>query len=356
MRLILRAAWPAAAALVAAALAWWLLQRSPSPTASSSDDKASTTQADASVLTSTFDEPDQAADTPAALPPRNTALHRLWPTLQGAAQAGDAGAACRLAIETVRCVGAIRMATALSQSPKGEPGELNALMSFEYSPSSFGRAAEPEGPHAEAALDDVNRRTNAATRHCEGLSPERTHTALALLRAAALAGQPDAQAVYAAGEGWFLTIPGGMGRPEFEQWRREAPMVVARMLDEGHPEAPGLLAGAYSGQTWLSGLYDTDLERATAYLLLNARLMGRLETAERQLAKVPAETTARARQQAEALYARHYAGRAVGKATFYLGAGVRMLQSDIFDGETKPAPCTPRPAAPPAVDSPVDGR
>jgi hypothetical protein len=147
-----------------------------------------------------------------------------------------------------------------------------------------------------------------------------------------------------------------MGRSEFEQWRREAPMVVARMLDEGHPEAPGLLAGAYSGQTWLGGLYDTDLERATAYLLLNARLMGKPEIAERQLAKVPAEITARARQQAEALYARHYEGRAVGKASFYLGAGVRILQSDIFDGEAKPAPCMPRPAAPPAVDSPVVGR
>ena len=248
------------------------------------------------------------------------------------------------------------MATALSHSAPGEPGELNALRRFEYSPSSFGRAAEPEGPHAQAALDDADRRTNAATRHCEGLSPERANASLALLRAAALAGQPDAQAVYAAGEGWFLSIPGGMGRPEFEQWRREAPMVVARMLDEGHPEAPGLLAGAYSGQTWLGGLYDTDLERATAYLLLNARLMGKPETAERQLAKVPAEITARARQQAETLYARHYAGRAVGKASFYLGAGVRILQSDIFDGETKPAPCTPRPAAPPAVDSPVPQR
>jgi hypothetical protein len=233
---------------------------------------------------------------------------------------------------------------------------LQTLLDFEDAPSSFGRAAEAEDPQSQAARDDRTQRASALWQQCEGLSPERADAALALLRAAALAGQPDAQAVYAAGEGWFLTIPGGMGRPEFEQWRREAPMVVARMLDEGHPEAPGLLADAYSGHTWLGGLYDTDLERATAYLILNARLMGRPETAERQLAKVPAEITARARQQAEALYARHYEGRVVGKATFYLGAGDRILQSDIFGGETKPAPCTPQPAAPPAVDSPVDGR
>lgn len=355
MRLILRVALPAVA-LGVVALAWWLLQRAPTTVGSPSDVEASMTQAPASTPTSMFDEPNPATQTPVALPPRDIALDRLWSTLLRPAQAGDAGAACRLAIETLRCVGAVRMAAVLTASPAAEPGELQTLLDFEDAPSSFGRAAEAEDPQIEAALDAMNQRRNAAARHCQGLSPERAYASLALLRAAALAGQPDAQAVYAAGEGWFLRIPGGMGRPEFEQWRREAPMVVARMLDEGHPEAPGLLAGAYSGQTWLGGLYDTDLERATAHLILNARLMGKPETAERQLAKVPAEIRAQAREQAEALYARHYEGRAVGKATFYLGAGVRILQSDIFDGEAKPAPCAPRPAAPRAVDSPEVGR
>lgn len=355
MRLILRVALPAVA-LGVVALAWWLLQRAPTTVASPSDVEASMTRTPASTPTSMVDEPNPATQAPVTLPPRDIALDRLWSTLQRPAQAGDAGAACRLAIETLRCVGAVRMAAALTASPAAEPGELQTLLDFEDAPSSFGRPAEVDDPQIQTALEDVNRRASAAARHCEGLSPERADAALALLRAAALAGQPDAQAVYAAGEGWFLSIPGGMGRPEFEQWRREAPMVVARMLDEGHPEAPGLLAGAYSGQTWLSGLYDNDLERATAYLLLNARLMGRPETAERQLAEVPAEIRARAREQAEALYARHYEGRSTRSASYYLGAGTRILQSSIHDGETKPAPCTPRPAAPPAVDSPVDGR
>lgn len=355
MRLILRVALPAVA-LGIVALVWWLPQRAPTTVASPRDGETSMTQAPASTPSSIVEQPDQTRLTPVALPPRDVALDRLWSTLQRPAQAGDAGAACRLAIETLRCVGAVRMAAVLTASPAIEQGELQTLQAFEDAPSSFGRAAEAEDPQIEAALVAMNQRRNAATRHCEGLSPERANASLALLRAAALAGQPDAQAVYAAGEGWFLTIPGSMGRSEFEQWRREAPMVVARMLDEGHPEAPGLLAGAYSGQTWLGGLYDTDLERATAYLLLNARLMGKPEIAERQLAKVPAEITARARQQAEALYTRHYAGRAVGKASLYLTAGVRILQSAMVDGEAKPAPCMPRPAAPPAVDSPVVGR
>ena len=354
MRLILRVALPAVA-LGVVALTWWLLQRVPTTVASPSTVEASMTQSTASTPSSIVDEPNQTAQTPVT-PPRDVALDRLWSTLQRPAQAGDAGAACRLAIETLRCVGAARMASVLTTSPAAEPGELQTLLDFEDAPSSFGRPAAPEDLRSEAAMDAVNQRANAAARHCEGLSPERAYASLALLRAAALAGQPDAQAVYAAGEGWFLTIPGSMGRSEFEQWRREAPMVIARMLDEGHPEAPGLLAGAYSGQTWLSGLYDTDLERATAYLLLNARLMGKPELAEQQLAKVPTDIKARARQQAEALYARHYAGRPIGKPGYYLSAGTRILQSSIHDGETKPAPCAPRPATTPAVDSPAPQR
>lgn len=354
MRLSARASLLVATVLATIALIAWWLQRDEMAALLAAKAKVQTRRdADASASPA-LDEPSNDADTakPIALPAKGTPLGRLWATLQAAAQSGDSGAACRLAIETLRCVHVTRVAGTWAASQADEAGELQTLLDFEAAPSSFGRRAPANDPQAQGAVNDMTERTRAAARQCEGLSQDRTDMAISLLRAAALAGQPDAQAVYAAGEGWFLTIPGGMGRPEFEQWRREAPMVVARMLDEGHPEAPGLLAGAYSGQTWLGGLYEADLERATAHLILNARLMGKPEAAERQLAKVPAEITARARQQAEALYARHYAGRPVDKPSYYLGAGTRILQSGLFEAETTPIPCSP----PPAVDSPVAGR
>jgi hypothetical protein len=354
MRLTARASLLAASAIVVIALiAWWL--QGDDMTALLSPEARAPTRFDADASASPIlDEPSDDTDTakPIALPPKGTPLGRLWATLQAAAQSGESGAACRLAIETVRCVHVARVAETWAASQASEAGELQTLLDFEGAPSSFGRPAEANDPQVEAAFEDMTARTRAAARQCEGLSQDRTDIAISLLRAAALAGQPDAQAVYAAGEGWFLTIPGGMGRPEFEQWRREAPMIVARMLDEGHPEAPGLLAGAYSGQTWLGGLYEADLERATAYLILNGRLTGKPETAERQLTKVPAEITARARQQASALYAKHYAGRPLDKPSYYLGAGTRILQSGLFEGETTPSPCSPTPA----VDSPVPQR
>ena len=126
MRLILRVALPAVA-LGVVALVWWLPQRAPTTVASPRDVEASMTQAPASTPSSIVDEPNQTAQTPVT-PPRDVPLDRLWSTLQRPAQAGDAGAACRLAIETLRCVGAVRMAAVLTASPAAEPGELQTLL------------------------------------------------------------------------------------------------------------------------------------------------------------------------------------------------------------------------------------
>lgn len=290
----------------------------------------------------------------ATLPPASTPLDRLWSTLQGPAQAGDARAACRLAIETIRCVNATRFASAVQPSSSEEHGELRTLIDFEQSPSSFGGSGEPEDTQTQVALEGFSAQLRATAQRCEGVSQERATSARALLRAAALAGQPDAQAVYAAGEGWFLSIPGSMASPEFDQWRSEAPLIVARMLDAGHPDAPGLLAGAYSDQTWLAGLYDYDIERAAAYLTLSTRLMGKPEMADRQLRGISSAARSRARQQADVLYARHYEGRNNEKAHFWLGVGVRITSPMVADREITPAPCEPPsvPSAPRATAAP----
>lgn len=276
---------------------------------------------------------------PIGLPPPDTRFDRMWSALLAPAQAGDAGAACRLAIETLRCSGALRFAQAVASSPQGDRGELQVLLDFERAPHSFSRRTEGSDPRDQVAVDDMAQRARVAAQRCEGATSERVNAARSLLRAAALAGQPDAQAVYAAGEAWFLTEAGAMGSPEFDQWRREAPTIVARMLDAGHPEAPGLLAGAYSGQTWLSGLYDRDLERAAAFLTLNARLMDKPELAERELMNLDAAMRTRARAQADALFEKHYAGRETAKATYYLGAGIRIAQPDYGGWGNLPTPC-----------------
>lgn len=334
--------------VVAGGITRWLLSDSemPSPASAPTRDDSNPAARESDRPRGGSDHATLATIPPITLPPQDMPLNRLWFTLQGPAQAGDTGAACRLAIETLRCSGAIQFAEAVAPSPQDDRGPLQVLLDFERAPHSFSRSAEDSDPRDQAVFDGLERRVRVAAKRCDGATPERAAIARGLLRAAALGGQPDAQTVYAAGEAWFLTEAGAMGSAEFDQWRREAPMIVARMLDAGHPEAPGLLTGAYSGQTWLSGLYDRDLERAAAFLILNARLMGKPELAERELTNLDAATRTRAREQAEALFEKHYAGRETPKATYYLGAGVRIARPDYGGWGNHPTPCERAPAPP----------
>ncbi len=343
----LRIALLAVAVGIAVGIAWWRTSLQPAPVLPRADTPETMRPSVTPPSETAGTAPRAMASRPAvALPPRDTPIDRLWSTLEASAKAGDAGAACRLAIETIRCTGALRFAEALAPPvAAADRGELQALLDFERDPQSLATDAPDEDPQFRAALDQSIPRAQAAARRCEGTTPERLAQARSLLRAAALRGQPDAQAIYAAGEAWFLAEPGAMGSPEFDQWRREAPLIVARMLDAGHPEAPGLLAGAYSGQTWLSGLYERDLERAAAFLILSTRLMGKPELAERELRRLDAGARTRARHQADALYSRHYAGRQTAKASYWLGAGIRIAHADYGGDGNRPAPC----ASPAAV-------
>lgn len=345
MRLTQRRIVTAALVLVLALGAWWLATPTPPDAGVPLGEDGNLGASPPRHADQTNPEP-ASAPTRAPHPPRDAPLAQVWSTLLPAAQAGDAGAACRLAVETLRCLGSLRLADAMESRAGPRAGELQALRAFEASPSSFAREEQTGDKVSHDSLPDSQQRIHALNARCEGLSQERAEQAVALLRAAALAGEPDAQSVYAAGEGWFLTLPGGMANPTFDEWRREAPLVVARMLDAGHPDAPGLLAGAYSNQTWLSGLYEHDLERASAFLILNTRLMGKPELADQQLRDIPPEVRARARQQADALFARHYAGRQTAKAGFWLGAGIRIAQADFGGYGNRPVPCKPAPAAP----------
>lgn len=335
-----------AAGAGALGLGTWLTSRTPAPASTAHERMVAPaipgTTGTSPPIEATRVAVDAPIDAPSAAPqpPWDTPLDALWSALQGPARAGDARAACRLAIETLRCAHATAGMAAFASSPEDTTGELAALLAFEGSPSSASQDAAGLDPEAQAALALMQDRLERVAARCDGLSDERATASLALLRSAALAGQPDAQVLYAGGEGWFLSIPGALGRPEFEQWRREAPLVVARMLDAGHPDAPGLLAGAYSGQTWLSGLYEPDPERAAAYLFLSARLMGKPEAAESQLRERSVEERALARQRSDALFAQHYGDTdRRSSARFWLGAGTRLLQSGIDEQGPGELPC-----------------
>jgi hypothetical protein len=293
-------------------------------------------------------DPVRMSDTPSStpMPPKNTWLDELWATLLGPAQSGESQAACRLAFETIRCEHYIRMFQ-IGVTPRSQVrGELQALVALERSPEFFMAIPRDARAATPSAGDHVFERFRPGLQRCGGYSAERAATAHGLLRAAALAGEPDAQALYASGEGWFMVMPGGLGGPVYEQWVREAPLVVARMLDAGHPDAPALLAGAYGGQSWLAGLYPRDAERAAAFLILNTRLMQRPEIANDWLRGMAPAQRARAAAMAEELYRRHYEGRAMRPARLFWGSEARIAEPDMTGADNVPVPCERAPAAP----------
>jgi hypothetical protein len=316
--------------LMLVAAAWWWIDRGDAER----DIGASTTTAPTAPQ-ATSAPPPPANDTiePPDAPAVGTPLPLLWESLAPAARAGHAPSACRLALTTLACASQADTRRFARSVPVALPAsELEALQAFVADPvglaAEINRATSPELERRSQRLnDDIDR-------FCGPISPERRSEALALLRQAALAGVPDAQTAYV-GWGTYATamLQGTMADPTFERWMEEAPIVLTRMLDAGHPEAPGLLAEAY-GRDHLHGwLYPYDPMRAVAYGQLARRIGQRQGLAvhfvEIRRSALSASQRAEADRLTEQLHAAHYAGRVIPPVqyrrnplgTLYLGVG-----------------------------------
>ena len=315
--------------LMLAAAAWWLIRMKEG----AHDVGASTTATAAPRPTSA---PSLLANDTKAVPdppPLGTPLPSLWEALAPAARAGHAPSACRLALTTLACASQADTRRFSVSSPMGWPAsELEALQAFVADPlglaAEINRAQSPE-------LDRRSERLKAdIDRFCGPITAEQRSEALALLRQAALAGVPDAQTAYV-GWGTYATamLQGTMADPTFERWMEEAPVVLTRMLDAGHPEAPSLLAEAYGRDQLHGWLYPYDPVRAVAYGQLAQRIGQTRSLAVRfveiRRSALAASQRAEADRLTEQWHAAHYAGRVLPPVqyrrnplgTLYLGVG-----------------------------------
>lgn len=315
--------------LILAAAAWWLVRVD-----DAARDVGASTAAMAAPKTPSAPPPPvtDATAVPDA-PALGTPLPSLWEALAPAARAGHAPSACRLALTTLACASQADIRRFAVSSPVGLPAsELEALQAFVADP--LGLAAEINGAQSPE-LERRSERLNAdIDRFCGPITAERRSEALALLRQAALAGVPDAQTAYV-GWGTYATamMQGTMADPTFERWMEEAPVVLTRMLDAGHPEAPSLLAEAYGRDQLHGWLYPYDPMRAVAYGQLALRIGQRQGLAVRfveiRRSALSASQRAEADRLTEQLHAAHYAGRVIPPApyrrtllgTLYLGVG-----------------------------------
>lgn len=189
-------------------------------------------------------------------------------SLLSRADAGDAAAACQLAVRLNLCTH-----TAFYSDEM-----LDAL-----------RAQEAK-QHAEGDLAAAN--ASAATllkgtdirQQCEGVPDTLQRRAFDYLRQAALAGEPEAMIRYSRGQHLMGRSTFGFIRtPRFDTWRREAlPMLEAR-LAAGHPEAVLVMLEARGEANFLSMVTPQDPTIDLAYRLLARRLFGEHPSLRRYL-------------------------------------------------------------------------
>ncbi len=198
------------------------------------------------------------------LPPANTPLNEVFDLLKKRADAGDGKAACRLAIELIRCQLAINMSKTAAMTPdRDRDGSLNIR------PEDVGRI--------ENALDEQRLLTMEKALSCNQITEERLKLATPYLRQAALASEPEAILPYV--DGISLQGEGGMAMINnhgFDIWRRDALPMAESALRQGIPEAAYVLGGAYSNDFSLFyGLVENNPLKAETMRLLQLRLEGK---------------------------------------------------------------------------------
>ncbi len=257
----------------------------------------------------------------APLPAKEAPLSSIAAELEARASAGDTRAACRLAVELLRCAEIEEFSTYLKRQ---------------------GPSDQPERPIAsDADLAWAERSANEdiwrirQQEQCDLLPRSLRDQAWSRLRAAALAGESEAMLRYASSAQIGMGMDNAfLAHPGFDDWRREAPPMVQRLFRSGDEDAALLLMLSSMGDMDpLSGLMGGDRHVSLAYRLLFWKM--------RADAPPPPPTSTytaieveRAMRQAEAWHRDHFGNRLRPRRTDYGKiAPLSMLDTN------GPAPC-----------------
>lgn len=251
------------------------------------------------------------------LPPLDAPLDGFAEALAARADAGDSAAACRLGLELMRCQGL--------EAREGK----TVVDDWQHSALVFERAAATrdsrfdwagQAEHLQALVDHFRPIADA----CERVAPALHARGAGWLRSAALSGEPEALLMEASGAGRYSQgtrgSAGWLRSPEFDRWRREAPVLLQRALAAGRPEAVLLYAdGSAGGEGALQGLLPDDAQQAATWRALAERLFGNdADRLLQSLVPLPGHVdSAAAEQQAAEWHARYF-------------DGARFSESDLF--------------------------
>jgi hypothetical protein len=227
------------------------------------------------------------------LPPPGTPIAQIADSLKIRADRGDSQAACRLAMELVRCQ---RLEESKSMQWFGGPPDV---------------MLEQRG-NLEAAdrFAEMQIRAIELLQQCQALDPALLAQAPAYLAAAARAGEPEAMLHFALGSHHGGSGGNFMADPDFDRWRRESPAMLLRAAQAGRMDALSPLAFAYrSDRAPFAGLVPDDPVQAHAWDLVLSRLRG---TPEPAFEAPDAAVAAQAATLAAQWHQRYFDGAVVG--------------------------------------------
>lgn len=231
----------------------------------------------------------------APLPPEDAPLAGVIGPLAARADAGDRKAACRLAMELLRCE------------------QLEDYASILTAPSDPPKDEEGGAARQRSAVRDYMERERTwiveRLEQCEAVPAALVNEGARYLEQAALAGEPEAMVRYAEGHHWPPSGRGAMAGPAFDRWRRNVPGMMQRAVEGGYPGAVFLLMIAYQDDFGFhAALVPNDPYRSMVMNLLHARLYGG-QGMTAYLRDMDAASQARATKEAEAMHQQYFQGR-----------------------------------------------
>ena len=186
-------------------------------------------------------------------------LETVLELLAARADAGDAKAACRLAMELIHCENVFYFMSI----PAFRGADEEAALESKGDLDAADRVAEAELERLRVAEE------------CRAVPARLRDKAPQYLAQAARAGVPEAMVRYADGQFWPPDGRGMYSDPEFDRWRRDAEGLLSRALAAGVPEAPFVLLVSHQGDFHgVSGLVRDDPVKAEALHQLMVRLHG----------------------------------------------------------------------------------
>ena len=295
--------------LIVAAVAWFagsqVSHRPPAAANTAADPTDVRTDEDASGSP----RPDDARATaaaPAPLPPPDAPFDTVVGELLARAEAGEAGAACRLSLELLRCAQVLQF------------GRYEAASNLEEAIQAEGVGDRRDAEYLLAQSDHLT----ALGERCRTIDADLVDRAPEFLRDAALAGDREARLQYVDGRNLFPPHDYSyIADPYFDRWRREAPRLLADLLEEGEPQAAIWMAeGRGGGEGAIQGLLRDDVARAQVWIAVVDQLYD-----DMTLVPVPVEPPSDERLPAVAATSARWRERWYGDRTF------RFFERPVFD-------------------------